>query len=563
MADFTFAIKTPAELAGVEKAITKFEELRGAAKAAGKDYSDLDQRIATATASVEAYNKSLAATAAPTQKAADDSERYAKALEKMEGASHEARAEEAQRQIDLRNTVQPTKDLGDASDEAGKKFKLFAGQGETVKKVLNQITQESPLLGIALRAVISPVGAAVTAAGLIFRAFKADIDATNAKLDEMAARSATPLANFADNFRKAKLEATAANNEFVKYIQTFAASAAAAAQNSDAAVAAIRRLAVAQLELNNAAEAKATAQVKLGEASGQLTAPQAIAERQRIKDFYATESRRVKDQAEAAAIARQEQELSELQKQRDQIVRPSAPQDSTAARARALTLAQQAVAAGPLAEAARKQIPEAARKLEELETELARLQRIDQIGKGSTDYAARFQPQVDTARNELQELQLAARHAERLRRQSEDILASLENWKVAVTESEQAYQALTDQINAKARQLAEERATSALNRNVRDQTGGLQQETRSIESQIEIDRTRAQQQKEQDAANAKFGQDTNRAFKSGAPLPTPLSQVPDPTPDFLAYHAENMRVNAALKQALRDATSQLGDAANV
>ena len=207
MPDYTFTIKTPAELSGVEQAVAKFERLRGQAKANGQEFEVLDQKIAAAKASIDAYRASLATTAQPTAKVADESERYAAALDKMQHASHEARAEEVQRQIDLRNTTNisvtgaaatedATGKLAEAqikatkaSDEhevsarkVDKAFSALAAAGGPLGRTANLLRElaGSPLtLGLALGSV------AVSAIVERFVKWREEIAATKAQLEQI------------------------------------------------------------------------------------------------------------------------------------------------------------------------------------------------------------------------------------------------------------------------------------------------------------------------------------------------------------------------------------------
>lgn len=200
MADYTFTIKTPAELSGVEQAVQRFEELRGKAKANGSEFEVLDQKIAAAKASIEAYRTSLVATAPAAAKVADDSERYAAALEKLQSTAHEARAEEAQRQIDLRNTTKITVEAGEKTVEANAKSGRAAGEHETkitgLNKALGLLARVGGETGQKINALYQLSGNALTlgiAAGSVvvsnmiskWRAWREEIATTKAQLEQI------------------------------------------------------------------------------------------------------------------------------------------------------------------------------------------------------------------------------------------------------------------------------------------------------------------------------------------------------------------------------------------
>lgn len=119
MPDLVFTIKTPAELAGAESAAQQLEVNIGKAKALGKETAELEAAHARATASINAYKASLAAAVPPVEKLTDETERYQKALEKMDRDAHEAKASAAQLAIDNKNAAAALRGAGAAADNAG------------------------------------------------------------------------------------------------------------------------------------------------------------------------------------------------------------------------------------------------------------------------------------------------------------------------------------------------------------------------------------------------------------------------------------------------------------
>jgi hypothetical protein len=563
VADYTFTIKTPAELSGVEAAIERFERLRGQAKANGKDFADLDQKIAAAKASIEAYNATLATTAAATAKVEDESARYAKALEEMDKAAQEAKASEAQRQIDLQNTTKHTKDAGAETDAAGKKLKLFAGSGENVKKVINQITAEVPLLGVALRGIISPVGAAITAAGLLFHAVKKDIAETNAKLDEMAALAAGPLDNFAAAFKRAQNEATAANAAFIEGIAALSTQAKTIGADANAAVAAIQRLTSAQLELNNSAQAKAIAEVNLAETQGKMSAPQAIGARQQINEFYAAEARKAKTTGENEAIRVKEEEIRRLQEQAARLQGLTGPGTTDVRRnTRINTLTEAGLAAETDAKQYRAKLPDAQAALEAAQAALDQHRRDVELrtgvpgGRGGT-YEFKFIEEVDKAAAAVRELEMLVKLNTQLADRNPARASQLAGQARAEDVATAEYKSLRDQIAQKDRELQELRNATALGQSVREQTGAMDKDTAKINADIERERLRKQ-------AEAEAAKQPGKASPSSAAVSPTLEKGFDSVENSVDQFTNTVAARLArIEKKLDDAKSQMDDTTNV
>lgn len=75
-------------------------------------------------------------------------------------------------------------------------FEHIGSSGRAFHKVMERITEQSPILGSALRLAISPVTGAVMAAGLAFSFVSKQIEEVNKHLDEMRDRNAKPFGDF-------------------------------------------------------------------------------------------------------------------------------------------------------------------------------------------------------------------------------------------------------------------------------------------------------------------------------------------------------------------------------
>ena len=168
MADLTFTIKTPAELAGAEKAATALGVAVGQAKALGTEFTVLENRLAAVNTSIAAF-KSTQGKSFQT----DDADRYAKALEGMAARDHDAkvaawedREKLAQQALgDLPKFVNTEATIQEAAK------KTFTSKKQ-LKDMVIQLGQEFPMLGQLGRLALNPIvlaTAAVTSAFVLFQ----------------------------------------------------------------------------------------------------------------------------------------------------------------------------------------------------------------------------------------------------------------------------------------------------------------------------------------------------------------------------------------------------------
>jgi hypothetical protein len=485
MADLTFTIKTAAELQGAEAAARALEVNIGKAKALGKDYAGLEQQLGTVKSSI---------------------------------ANYQGQTEAA----------------GQVTQATTGKLKLFAGQGENVKKALTQISAEAPLLGAAMRAVISPIGAAIAIAGVLFRSVKKDLDELNAKLDEMGAEAAKPMSDFAAAFRAAENEATASNKDFLDGLDQISTRAAGIGEQANAAVTAIQRLTTAQLELNNAAQAKAIAQVNLAEARGQITGPEAITERQRIGDFYAEQARQAQTGAENAILAAKEKEITDLQGQLAKAQSEAGPGSGDPKRtARITTLKKEADAAEAALPSLEKDL--AALKEQQFERERAieggETEGIDDA-TGGPELAARAE-RIKNLENQIRlNKMIAARNPEKA--------AAIEGQLKGEDKARELAESIAQELAKKQFDLGQQRRATQESQNTRTQSGAIERETSEIEA------TRAREEAQRRAAE-KQGASPN------------LSAIPPVDETMAAFTGALFARLDNLQQQLNDAKSRLDD----
>src|SRR2546430_826100 len=78
------------------------------------------------------------------------------------------------------------------------------GVGRTFKRVLHSISDESPLLGTAIRLAFNPIVGSMLGAVTVFKLFHTAMKAFEKELDEAAERMAKPFANVREAILKAR-----------------------------------------------------------------------------------------------------------------------------------------------------------------------------------------------------------------------------------------------------------------------------------------------------------------------------------------------------------------------
>lgn len=106
--------------------------------------------------------------------------------------------------------------LSEAQETAERTAEKLKGGHKELHKLMELMAEQSPVLGTALRAFLSPIGAGLTTAILLFRAVKADIDETERKLNEMGSAAARELGDLSTNLILAREQVTRNREEYEK-----------------------------------------------------------------------------------------------------------------------------------------------------------------------------------------------------------------------------------------------------------------------------------------------------------------------------------------------------------
>jgi hypothetical protein len=259
-----------------------------------------------------------------------------------------------------------TKKLAPAQEETTKSARGLGEAHREMHRLMHQVTEQSPVLGLAMKAAFSPIGAAVMAAGIALR-FAAEAEAESLrKAMETAERVGRGFGDMTGPMR----DATAAANESQAAYDTWASHLGkdfnALSKELDNEIAKLHADAAAQRELIEAQKAAALARLELAKAAGQVAPEDYEARKAQIEGGARRAGMNVDRAAEVAEIAKREKTLEETKKQQaaakaeaDALqAREGAPEtkmmDAAAAR-----LKNQAAEAARLAEEAKGKMPAA------------------------------------------------------------------------------------------------------------------------------------------------------------------------------------------------------------
>jgi hypothetical protein len=453
MPDLIFTIKTPAELAGAEQAAKALESAIGKAKALGNEYGEMEKQLATARQRINEYKGT--------------------------------------------------------QEQATEKTKLFAQHTGELKKVAQELGREMPIVGLAIRALANPIGAALSVASIFFVTVKRHIDELNQKLDEMERAAAQPISNFAKNFREAQQEASASAGEFIATVEKIVNTIGSIGTKTDDAVKGIHRLAEAQKELVDANEARILARINLDEEQKKITPAQAIGYRQQSSMFFAQQRAAIQTTEEnrtAGALAAQ---LGAHEIMQGRLTADAGTQGQRVNQsARVKTLAEQAANLRAISEAfgtdlvkgtgpetlfdARKKIDDAAALVEKLGSPAARLLY-------PSDALPNAKVKRDEAEREYEAIAAKKKLAEDVAKKSEDAGASEKNRLKSMTDAEAAAKSNAERIEKERSQLAEMREANRLAQENRQRILQTQATTGYLQSAADIHRVAPESS---DAANA-------------------------------------------------------------
>jgi hypothetical protein len=104
--------------------------------------------------------------------------------------------------------------------QTGKLGFLKAKDGaEAFNQTISKLTQQVPLLGTALQAILSPIGAALTGATAIFAYVNKQLDAFHVRMDELQRLGASPIGAVKDSLREATGDLDTMQREFNKWLE--------------------------------------------------------------------------------------------------------------------------------------------------------------------------------------------------------------------------------------------------------------------------------------------------------------------------------------------------------
>src|ERR1017187_4483027 len=106
--------------------------------------------------------------------------------------------------------------VGHAAKEGHKWFQHVGSSGRAFHRIMQEMSQQSPILGNALRIALSPIGGTLMAAGAAFAYLNKKIEEGNARLDEMASINKSVFHDIRDGAAAATKEVANLNRELEK-----------------------------------------------------------------------------------------------------------------------------------------------------------------------------------------------------------------------------------------------------------------------------------------------------------------------------------------------------------
>ncbi len=208
---------------------------------------------------------------------------------------------------------------------AAKEVRESSGAHQEMRRAMNLITQEAPLMGLALKAIVSPTGAAIMAGVMAFQQMQAALTAYDQKLQETADSAAR--ADFLPSIeakRSAMMEAIGAAARFAVEISNLTAKENELSNSLALGREKIREMMAASAELRKAREAEELAKVDLRERQDPTYGgAQAIADRAAIRKRYRKQGEDAKSAEERSDLEFAEAELKGLEERRERLKRES------------------------------------------------------------------------------------------------------------------------------------------------------------------------------------------------------------------------------------------------
>lgn len=177
----------------------------------------------------------------------------------------------------------------EVNKEHARSFLKLAEGGKELRKVIAAISVQSPLLGVAMKAAMSPVGAALMGALAIYKEISQQIEEDNKKLDEMGEAASRAGTTIAASMRAAKDEIKSLNDEYILWKKTISETTDTQKELDDANLDSVKIAERTTQEKIEAEKNLALAKVKQLENTFQISP--AMAEKQRFEIETQAENR--------------------------------------------------------------------------------------------------------------------------------------------------------------------------------------------------------------------------------------------------------------------------------
>lgn len=550
MADLIFTIKTPAELKGVQDAITGFENAKGKALAAGKAVDEYDAKIARAKASIQAYNATQAQAA-----------QTASAVAAATGAQNTALGQEL-----------------DKTKDAAKETKKLTLSKEELKKIVTSLAQQFPLLGLAGRFALNPIVGAVLAFTYVLNRSREDYQKFRAELQQQANLEGLkgPINAVKEAIKGAKDE----TGKFFTELGKAATAERSLATAADAAITALEKQNTLARDLAEAYKNRALAELKFQKATGQITPEQYDEKVLETENAFAGRNQQRQDDLEKRTINELREKFGQADTDRQLVAPQIAPAIAEAneaeeraknivenkERARKNLREQNALIAGtkdqPGLQDLRDQLgvePDDAEALSKIRSvdEFDQRSQYEQLPSRRTVKARRW-VEKNLALEAAREKQagLAAKSRE-LESQSEPSAQSAEQLRARADALKTKLEQLEADANALEKQIKQVETDRATAKPYRDVIERVNRDTRGVEAEAEKERAYQAEQR-------RLEPELFRSGGSGVTPATPVAAntqpvVPDMAGEFAAYHKQNVELVNGLIEALRTGKRQLAD----
>jgi hypothetical protein len=287
----------------------------------------------------------MAQVAKSTGAVADESERYAQALDAMRKGTENLRAGAAQEDAAIRARIaakkqelalrkaetergnrageaveyaealkrigNDAKTMGVESSVAAQKGKLFGQHLGEMKKIVGQLSQEFPIAGLALRAFVNPIGAVAAVSIGAFVAAKQSIADYLALFKELPNVTVPWMKKFED-FTKVTAEGAKNWREYSAALNEALNPKKTTASEADKAVEALKAKATSDRAKLDRSSALADAQDELAVAEGRMTPAQATLRKAQRAEGYSAAKDRITAGATSGEIAIREAEKKRL-----------------------------------------------------------------------------------------------------------------------------------------------------------------------------------------------------------------------------------------------------------